>query len=522
MDLKYIKNDLLAGVVVFFVAVPLCLGIAVASGAPPISGLLAGIIGGLVVGFISKSQVSVSGPAAGLVAIVLAGIASAGSLNAFFLAVFLAGIMQFLLGVARSGTIAYFFPSSVIKGMLVAIGIIIIMKQIPHFVGYDKDYEGDMSFFEIGSGNTIDSLVKAFSFLNFSVFLVGIASIVVIIVWDKYKKGFLKVIPGALMGVITGVVLNLIFKAFNLQNLIIQAEHLVQIPKIQNFEDFKSVFVFPDFSAITNKEVWIVAITIALVASIESLLTIEATDKIDPLKRITPTNRELMAQGIGNTVSGLVGGLPITSVIIRSSASVASGGKTKLATIIHGFLLLVGTFALAALLNEIPLTSLAAILLVTGWKLANPKVFKSMFKLNIFQWLPFIVSVVAIVFTDLLIGIGIGMIVSLIIILYNNLRNKHFITREKEEGISHLKIKLPEEVSFLNKASMLLTLDRIKPESKITIDASKCFYIDYDVLEIIKEFALEKSKERNIEVNLKGFKDSYELNINKELLKEEN
>ncbi len=517
MNTKYLKDDLLAGIVVFFVAVPLCLGIALASGVPPISGLIAGIIGGLVIGFLSQSQVSVSGPAAGLVAIVLAGIASTGSLPAFFLAVFLAGILQFGLGLARAGTIAYFFPSSVIKGMLTAIGIIIIMKQITHFVGYDVDYEGDLSFWQEDGENTFSAFIKAFNYIHPGVAVAGIVSLLTIVFWDKFKKGKAAIVPGALLGVVAGLLINALYKAMELENMIIYPEHLVNIPVLESASEIGKLLTFPDFSQIGNKEVWIVAITIALVASIETLLTIEATDKIDPQKRVTPTNRELMAQGAGNTLSGLIGGLPITSVIIRSSANINSGGKTKISSIFHGFLLLIGTLVLASFLNQIPLTSLAAILLVTGWKLANPKVFKEMFGLSIYQWLPFIVTVIAIVLTDLLIGIGIGIVVSIVFLLIKNLQNTHFITTRSKNGKKSIKIELTKEVSFLNKATMLITLDRIKPESSLIIDASNSFYIDYDVLEVIREFATIKAPEKNIEVELVGFKEEYGIIENEDI-----
>ncbi|MDZ7614070.1 MAG: SulP family inorganic anion transporter [Flavobacteriaceae bacterium] len=351
--------------------------------------------------------------------------------------------------------------------------------------------------------------MNAFGFLNMGVFITGFFSLLAIILWDKFKPGMLKIVPGALLGVVVGLLVNFLFKVFHLDHLSIQAEHLVNIPKISGLSEATSLMTFPDFTQITNKEVWIVAVTIAIVASIETLLTIEATDKLDPLKRVTPTNRELLAQGAGNTLSGLMGGLPITSVIVRSSANINSGGKTKTSTIFHGLLLLIGTLFFAGLLNYIPLTSLAAILLVTGWKLANPQTFKAMFSLKIDQWLTYIVTVVAIVFTDLLVGIMIGITVSIIVILIKNLQNTHFITRESVNGNKHLKIILSEEVSFLNKASVLLTLDRISPDSKLIIDASNTFYIDYDVLEVIKEFVNIKSKRKNIDVVLKGFKETY-------------
>lgn len=517
MNTKFLKDDLLAGIVVFFVAVPLCLGIAVASGVPPISGLIAGIIGGIVIGFLSKSQVSVSGPAAGLVAIVLAGIQDIGTLEGFLLAVFIAGLFQIIFGLVRAGTVAYFFPSSVIKGMLTAIGIIIIFKQLTHFVGYDTDYEGDISFLQKDGKNTFSAVIEALGLINTGVVIAGIISILTIILWDKYKKGTFKIIPGALLGVVAGLLVNYFYKLMDWDSFIIRAEHLVNIPVIKDSSELGSLITLPDFSQIGNFTVWLTGITIALVASIETLLTIEATDKIDPKKRVTPTNRELMAQGVGNTLSGLIGGLPITSVIIRSSANINSGGKTKIASIFHGILLLVGTVLLASFLNQIPLTSLAAILLVTGWKLANPKVFKEMFSLNIYQWLPFIVTVIAIVFTDLLIGIGVGIVVSIVFILVKNLQITHFITTRSDNGKRKIKIELTNEVSFLNKATMLLTLDRIKPDASVIIDATNTYYIDYDVLEVIREFATEKAVEKNIEVELIGFKENYGLIINEDI-----
>lgn len=505
------KSDLIAGIVVFFVAVPLCLGIALASGVPLFSGIIAGVIGGIVVGFLSQSQVSVSGPAAGLVAIVLAGITSIGSLEGFFLAVVLAGVIQLVLSLLKAGGIAYFFPSNVIKGMLTAIGIIIIMKQIPHFVGYDKDYEGDFAFWEASGSNSFSSLFSSFDFLHWGVTLAGLVSLVGMVLWDKYKPTTLKVIPGAIVAVVLGLLMNVIFIALNVQGLIIMPEHLVQLPVFESFADVKSTLILPDFTQISNAAVWTVAITIGLVASIETLLTIEATDKIDPYRRVTPTNRELFAQGTGNIISGLIGGLPITSVIVRSSANINSGGRTKISTIFHGILLFIGALFLSQYLNYIPLTSLAAILLVTGYKLANPATFKTMFKKSYYQWVPFVVAVVAIVLTDLLTGIFIGIGFSILGIIITNIRNTSFVKREKINNQDYLKIELAQEVSFLNKATVLLLLDKLEEESKVVIDASKTVYIDDDVIEIIQEFVTIKAPDKNIEVKLTGFKDYYGL-----------
>lgn len=511
MNKKYLKNDILASFVVFLVSVPLCLGIAVASGVAPISGLIPGIVGGILVGMLSKSQISVAGPAAGLVAIVLAGVISIGSLTGFFLAVVLAGFFQVIFGYLRMGTIAYYFPSSVIKGMLAAIGIIIILKQIPHLIGYDLDYEGDLDFFQMNEENTFSELFKACSFVSWKIAFSGILSILVIIVWDKYKPKKLKMIPGALLGTLLGLFLNMIFINLNITSLIITKEYMVNIPVIADLSEIGQLITLPDFSQFGNYYVWTVGVTLALVASLETLLTIEATDKIDPLKRVTPTNRELKVQGLGNMISGLVGGLPITSVIVRSSANVNSGGRTKTASVINGFLILFGTVLFAAFLNKIPLTSLAAILIVTGYKLVSPFNFKRMFKIGYDQFIPFIITIVATVFTDLLIGIGIGMVSSFTYILVKNLQNKHFEMSEKNDALHIVTITLPEEVSFLNKASILLTLDKVESKSMVIIDASNTFYIDYDVLEIIKEYQKEKAPQKKIKVSLKGFKKRYEI-----------
>ena len=387
----YFRTDILSGLVVFLVALPLCLGIALASGAPLFAGIIAGIIGGIVVGFLSNSHISVSGPAAGLTAIVLVAISTLGSFEAFLLAVILAGVMQLLLGFAKAGTISNYFPSNVIEGMLAAIGIIIILKQLPHAIGYDKDNEGDFFFIEKGTGhNTFSALFDAVNYSHLGAILVTLISLAILIAWTKVA--FLKkltVLPGALVAVVISVILNEIFKATG-SSLAISQEHLVSLPIPASFADFLGQFSRPDFSAITNVNVWVVAGTIAAVASIETLLCIEAADKMDPLKRFTNTNTELKAQGVGNLISGLIGGMPMTSVIVRTSANANAGAKTKISAIAHGVFLLVSVIAIPTVLNKIPLACLAAILLMTGWKLANPSVFKHMWESGKFQFTPFI------------------------------------------------------------------------------------------------------------------------------------
>jgi len=502
-----IKGDLSAGLVVFLIAVPLCLGIALASGAPLFSGMIAGIIGGIVVGFFSGSQLSVSGPAAGLTAVVLTAITKLGAFDIFLLAVVIGGALQLVFGLVKAGTIANYFPSNVITGMLTAIGIIIILKQIPHAFGYDANTEGDFAFVQTDGDNTFTALLSAVNHINLGATIITILSIIIILFWAKIPK--LNMIPAPLVAVIAGVFLNMAFSGSEM--LALGANHLVSLPVPDSFNDFVGQFTLPNLGAIGNKEVWVTAVTIAIVASVETLLNVEATDKLDPLKRYTSPNRELKAQGIGNMVSGLIGGLPITSVIVRSSANINSGGRTKVATITHGILLLVCAALIPVLLNKIPLATLAAVLLVTGYKLCKISIFKDMFKNGKYQWVPFLVTVVAIVFTDLLVGIALGMVVSVIAILRGNMKSTYFFRKEKYHTGDSIRLELAQEVSFLNKASILLTLDHMPENTTVVIDASKTSYIDYDVLEVIREFKEIKAAQKNIAVILTGFKDVYNI-----------
>ena len=505
------KRDLPAGIVVFLVAVPLCLGIALASGAPFFSGMIAGIVGGIVIGFISNSPLSVSGPAAGLTAVVLASITTLGAFETFLLAVVLAGVIQIILSLVKAGTIANYFPSNVIKGMLTAIGIIIILKQIPHAFGYDKDSEGDFTFLQTDGENTFSALLKPFSHIDLGATLICLIAVAILILWEKpFIKKHVKLIPGGLVAVVTAVLLSE-FVFSNISILAIAQGHKVNVPVAKSFDDFLGFFTFPDFSQITNPEVYIIALTLAAVASIESLLCIEAVDKLDTEKRVTNTNRELAAQGIGNMLSGLIGGLPVTSVIVRSSANVNAQAKTKLSTIFHGVLLLVCVAFIPVALNKIPLSALAAILLVTGYKLCNPKVFKNMFKNGKYQWVPFVITVVAIVFTDLLTGVGIGLVVSVSAILIGNFKNSYFFHKENHHEGDAILIHLSEEVSFLNKASIRETLDQLPENSTVIIDAFDCQYIDFDVLEIIREFKDEKAPLKSINCKTVGFKEEYKI-----------
>jgi carbonic anhydrase len=496
-----IKSDFSSGLVVFLIAVPLCLGIALASGAPLFSGMIAGIVGGIVVGSLSGSQLSVSGPAAGLTAVVLTAITSLGAFDVFLLALVIGGAMQLLLGIIKAGTVANYFPSNVIKGMLSAIGIIIILKQLPHAFGYDA---GGMT----DDDNNQVALLSILNHVHFGAILITAISVLIILYWNKIPKA--GIVPSALVAVIVGAGLNALF-IYTGSPLAIAPTHLVSLPIPDSFNAFIGQFTTPNFSAIANKQVWITAATIAIVASVETLLNVEATDKLDPLKRYTSPNRELKAQGIGNIVSGLIGGLPVTSVIVRSSANINAGGKSKLSTIIHGSLLLVCTALIPVLLNKIPLATLAAVLLVTGYKLCKISIFTEMFKNGKYQWVPFLVTVVAIVFTDLLIGIALGMTVSVFAILRGNIKSSYFFRKEKYKNGDSIRLELAEEVSFLNKASILLTLDHMPENTTVIIDAGKTTYIDFDVLESIREFKDVKAPQKNILVVLKGFKEAYKI-----------
>ncbi len=502
--LKDLKHDLPASIVVFFVAVPLCLGIALASGAPLFAGIIAGIVGGIVVGVASGSPLGVSGPAAGLAVIVLTSIATlGGSWEAFLMAVVLAGVIQLILGYAKAGFVAYFFPSSVIKGMLTGIGLLIILKQIPHALGWDKDAFGDFAFFQSDGQTTLSELFKALDNVTPGALIIAAISLALLILWDTVltkKHKIFGMINGPLVVVVLGIIMNYFYQN-GILNFSLAADQVVRIPVPENFASFFSQFTFPDFSAITNFEVWKIAIVLAIVASLETLLCVEATDKLDPYKRITPTNRELKAQGLGNIVSGLIGGLPVTQVIVRSTANISFGGKTKMSAILHGVFLLLSALTIASVLNMIPLASLAAILLIVGYKLAKPSLFTQMYKLGWEQFVPFTVTVIAILATDLLMGITAGMIVGGFYALLHAYRNSHHmkdvVTTEDGKQIHHL--VLAEEVSFFNKASVVKALDAIPENSKVIIDCSNSKSIAYDVVELIKDYEIN-AKTKNITV----------------------
>jgi MFS superfamily sulfate permease-like transporter len=507
---KELKSDFPASVVVFLVALPLCLGIALASGAPLFSGIIAGVVGGIVIGSLSGSSLSVSGPAAGLVVIVLNAIDDLGTFEAFLLAVALAGLIQFLMGIFKAGIIGMFFPSSVIKGMLAAIGLILILKQIPHFLGFDADAFGEMEFIQADGSNTFSFLIKSFSQIVGGSLIVGIIAFVIILIWERpfiKRNAFTKQLPGGLIAVLAGVVINELFRSYA-PHLHIGQSHLVNLPSVEPGESYLSMLTFPDFSHFGNPTLYIAAFTIAIIASLETLLSIEAVDKMDPHKRRTPQNQELRAQGIGNMISGLIGGLPITAVIVRSTANLSAGAKTKLSAVLHGIILMTTVLFIPDILNKIPLSTLAAILIIIGYKLTKPALYAYQYKLGREQFYPFIITVLAILFTDLLIGIIIGMVVGVFFILRANYK----IPYQYREEVGHkdqqdiIKIQLSEHVTFLNKASLQLTLEQLPKDREVIIDGTYTQDIHHDALEVIYNFA-KTAKERGITCKLVNVPD---------------
>ena len=506
-----LKSDFASGLVVFLVALPLCLGIAMASGAPLFSGIIAGIIGGIVVGYLSKSHLSVSGPAAGLTAIVLTAISDLGAFDIFLTSVFIAGLIQLALGFIKAGSISNYFPTNVIEGMLAGIGIIIILKQLPHAFGYDSDFEGDESFLQDDGSNTISAILGLVNHVQLGSIIVTAISLIILISWDKIpalKK--LKLIPGALTAVVVGIVLNEIFIATK-SPLEIASEHLVSLPIPQSIEEIQAIITTPNLNGFMNPKVWMTGLTIAIVASIETLLCIEAADRMDVQKRYTDTNNELRAQGVGNMLSSLLGGLPMTSVVVRTSANNAAGAKSKMSAIIHGVLLLLCVLSIPVILNKIPLATLAAVLLLVGYKLAKPSTIKHFWEKGKYQFIPFIATMVGVVFTDLLKGVMLGIVISIIFVLKGNLKRAYSFRKEKYEDGDIIHIDLAQEVSFLNKAAIKSTLMEIPENSKVIINAHDTVYIAHDILDLIREFKTTRAIDENIKVKLKGFKKAYHL-----------
>lgn len=498
--LDNLSHDVPAALVVFLVALPLCLGIALASGAPLFSGLISGVIGGIVAGTLSKSSLSVSGPAAGLATIVFSAIQELGSFPLFLLAVLIAGVIQIILGYLRAGTIGHFFPAAVIKGMLAAIGLILILKQIPHAMGYDADFEGDESFFQADNQNTFTEILKAYDYITPGAVVISVLSLFILIVWPKpfiQRFAWTKYVPGALVVVAMGIALNALFINY-IPYLAIRESHLVDLGGFSGVGSLGQVVAFPDFAGIGDMRVWRIAVTIALVASIESLLSIEATDKLDPYRRITPLNDELKAQGASNILSGVFGGLPITAVIVRSSANIIAGGRTKASAILHGVFLIVVVLALPSLLQQIPLASLAGVLLVVGYKLNTPLLYRETFRKGVDQFLPFLVTIIAILFTDLLVGITIGVLVAVFFVLKTNVQTAVIVVNTGSQFL----IKFTKDVSFLHKAMLRRAFEKVPQDATVIIDGTRSQFLDADIIETIEDF-IKSAPTKSITVELK-------------------
>lgn len=500
----HLRQDFPAGLVVFLVALPLCLGIALASDAPLMSGLITGVIAGLVVAWLSGSQLAVSGPAAGLTVIVAGGIQSQGSFAAFLAAVVLCGVMQIVFGALRAGLLGSFFPSSVIKGMLAAIGIIIILKQIPHALGRDADYEGDLAFFQfIDDENTFSEIILAIQTLQPGILLIALVSMAVLLAWESRaikRLSWTTWIPGPLLAVVAGILVNELYGVFVPgMSQAPGSEHMVALPDIDGLGDLGALLVFPDLAAFTWTSTWVLAFTLAAVASIETLLSVEATDKLDPCKRMSPPNRELIAQGVGNIVAGAVGGLPMTAVIVRSSANIYAGARTRLSAVVHGALLAVSILLIPGILNRIPLASLAAVLILIGYKLARVSLFKQLYRAGLDQFVPFLVTVVAVNFSDLLTGVLIGLATGLIVILRASFRSAIRVVRQDDDFL----IKFSKDVSFINKLKLAQALRSVPDGASVLIDGTAALHIDNDIREMIHDFQ-QSARHRNISVETKN------------------
>jgi len=510
---KLFKNaaaDIPASVVVFLVALPLCLGIALGSGAPLFSGIIAGMVGGIVIGLLSGSSLSISGPAAGLTAIVAIAIGKMPAFEAFLLSVVIAGILQVILGFLKAGIIGDYIPNSVIRGMLASIGLVLILKQFPHLIGYDKDYSGDETFIQVDSNNTFSELINSVNNVTPFAIIIGIVSIVILFIWDRpvlKKKKFFKNLPGPLVVVVTGILINIFFSIPGTRTSL-NTSQLVNLPIAMDFASFSGFFMFPKWEYLNNAEVWTVGLTIALVASIETLLGIEAIDKLDPLKRRTPANQELKAQGVGNIVSGLLGGLPLTSVIVRGSANVEAGAKSKFSAIMHGFLILLSVLFIPGLLNKIPLSALAAILIITGYKLVKPSIFKEVYQKGWNQFVPFTVTLLAILLTDLLVGIIIGTLMALFSLIKSNFKSAVMVVHDDNKYL----VRFRKDISFLNKPIVKEKLESVPADAYVLIDMTRADFIDKDIIDVVNEF-LQHAHLKNIVVEIRKsrFKAGHQL-----------
>ncbi len=517
--LRHLKEDIPAGIVVFLVALPLCLGIALASGTPLFSGLIAGLVGGLVVSLVSGSQLAVSGPAAGLTVIVFNALQSIGNFQGLLVACVLAGVLQLAFGFLKAGVIASFFPSAIIKGMLAAIGLILIIKQIPHATGFDASFEGDEDYMAESASSSFNELSEALQAITPGAVAISVIGLLILIVWELpwfKKQAVLKLIPGPLVTVLWGVGFNMWASKFA-PDWQVKEHHMVELPVSAQPMDFFNNLVFPDASYLSHPQVYISAITIAIIASLETLLSLEATDKLDPLKRLTPTNRELKAQGVGNIISGMLGGLPMTAVIVRSSANINAGGKTSVSCFVHGVFLLISILFFAQFLNLIPLSCLAAILLFTGYKLAKPALFMEHYRKGLSQFLPFVITVVAIIATDLLKGMAIGMVIGLFFVIRANYNAAITMTMTKNKARNHYLISLNKDVSFLNKALLRKFILMVEENSKVLIDASKVHFIDHDILETINDF-IDSSADNNIVIETIDLHGKHEIKKHEEFV----
>lgn len=515
IELKNIPYDLSSGLVVFLVALPLCIGIAFASDAPVFSGILAGIVGGTVVAAISKSPLSVSGPAAGLTVVVLSSVSELGSYEMFLSALLFAGVLQLAFGFLKAGIIGSFFPSSVIKGMLASIGIILLLKQIPHALGYDRDYEGDFNFFQNDDKNTFSEIYEAIMLITPGPFIISVISLVGLILWDKFNMTKKLYVHGAFIVVVVAVLINYFFESF-FPSFWVASAHLVRLDAIDSVSEFFNSFTLPDFRGYNNPAIYLIGVKVALIASLESMLSVDAIDKLDPLRRYTPKSHELKAQGVGNIVSALIGGLPVTSVIVRSSANIDAGARSKMSAIFHGIFLLIAVVLIPKYISKIPLSALAALLMVVGYKLTRISVIKEQYKKGWEHFIPFAVTIISILFTDILIGIGIGTSVALFFILRRNVMNPYVYNKQDSNYGVMVKIELSEEVSFLNKASIIYKLSRVPKNAHVIINGSKAKYIDPDIMEIIEDFKIS-APSNNIKIEIVDVEDKYELIENEEM-----
>jgi len=495
-----LKYDIPAGAVVFLVALPLCLGIALASGTPMFAGIIAGIVGGIVIGTLSGSHVSVSGPAAGLTVIVLSALGAVGSFRGFLLAVVISGVLQLIFGMLKFGIVADYIPSSVIKGMLAGIGVLIILKQIPHALGRDIDYEGDFRFLEVGGNNTLSSIAHAVAGASMGAVVIFVLGVAVLITWEMLSKRsrFFQLVPGPLAVVVLGIGLNESFRHFAPSIALVSRDHLVTLPVVTSLSDFTQQFTFPDFSAIVNPAVWKAAATIAIVGSLETLLSLEAADRLDPYKRMSSSNRELQAQGVGNVISGLIGGLPVTSVVVRTAANVEAGSRTRLSAIIHGFLLLASVIFLPKILSLTPLASLATILILVGFKLTKPKLYQTVFAQGLDQFLPFIITVLAVVFTDLLTGVVVGAVCGVFFVIRTNHHDAITVVNQNQNYM----FRFTKDASFINKNEFRRKLRELPNGAHVMIDGTRALFIDNDIMEIVADFQM-LAPYKNIHVDLR-------------------